>query len=1596
MTTNYVITTNEIKNELYNNVISQMFPNLNTNDKNILANGLYLIIDLLCVTFNMFDTRDLFLRQLRQNNYNDTFGLLLLLLPFINDDDGSKKKELNNLNELYITKMSNVKIDEKTPKYKYSNIQYNRCIRDKIQEITFDKKHFEQNLILLLDTIKYVSNKLYVNWIDVLPISLNEVKSLPIYKYTENKIINHQIVDWNPLNIYEYNNELLGGLSVDIIYETITNDFFESIKNIKWLIYDINNNNGYSPLILILSNILNLNKMIEYNKKYENITDEQRESFDKIWLDMINKYNSSENIIVISLSQTVNFGINNYLPIIKSLIMFFDKYYSEKEEASDDGYISLGEKYKNINDDEEAEFNVVKDNNINQSINSIKGNVIKHIYNYIFECITKFKLTYYGKKLIINNEIVPFTSRQSILDLISVSTGTILCTYKNLYNLGKSLCHYTNNNEYLMYPTIWRSLTKIQKQDILGRLNINSKTNNIQNWFNISRYIKKIYDINESMYVIEYNNAIFDFLQKNLTNYIFESMIIKGILSCFIPKANLTDTKLIGEKSNIPSIIKQDVFSQDGKYWNGAYYYLTGEKYSDMNTFNKKIKDITYKHWFDYNSSKDGRAWYSAYALNWVSQINFFHRYLNNRIIYTTGSTGVGKSTQVPKLLLYALKAIDYKNNGKIICSQPRQAPTQNNANIISLEMGVPIINQNEKNKEGPSNNFSIQYKHKVSKHINSQPGLTLSIVTDGLLIKEVMNPLLKKKNRDGQEIYTDNSYDIVIVDEAHEHNTNMDMILTFMKDALYYNNDIRLVIVSATMDDDEPIYRRYYRDINDNRLMPLSYHIWENKLDRINVDRRLHISPPGQTTRYRIDDYYVPGNDPIEQAIKVANETNNGDILLFEPGSGEIKKALDDLNAKTPPNMIAIPFYSDMPDEIRTFVQDIDDNKRKIKMSKIEPFEYIDKITTGSNSYSRVLIVATNIAEASITIDGLKYVIETGSQKTNIYDYKLGSSVLKLTPISESSRLQRRGRVGRTGPGSVYYMYKKGAMEETVSQYKINNEDLKLILFNYLIDNNKTTPLFNLKNDPNKNIINISTLKKMYTNGTHEIIMNQYFIGKEFYAYYGDDTQYDYSNSKVPHTNYFSKYTYDTLNDPLGDFYIIHPNENSFIRNLVGQIKEITEEGKKNGISFNANYENYLIFDKMNSFWDILKNINLIDNQYRKTVYGVLLYQLFEKLEGYNESFEQLISFVYSLVYECDEDIIRIFSMLRATRGEIRTIIEGKIINEKYRDQTESVKKLFGNDSKGEIFTILNIVNQFHKYIENKLNINYDSLKDTIILNLKNHILGQKQDELLEELIKTNSINNSTILDDKAYNKLIQTKYIEELIQRKLYEIKEDINTICNQMNIKSKTIFDYFKNYFILKKNKTVMLTLNKKDINITLLFNQIKKISIYINNPIIGCLLHGFPYNTVKQMGNSKFYISTYKPFLENVYSFPLISKGYAKNQIICDDKYLSDYVLYLNMRLDNKTIHFSSYVTEDEIKNIYQLYGCSYCNKTLPTIMATKINIPTDFNVLYNILYLYTHTLNELRNLCDYTKIKYLDCEETSISEIPLNMIKKLIF
>src|SRR5438034_1037828 len=123
---------NNFKNEIKINVINEVFPKLDNFEQNLLLDYLIKIIDVVSIKFNFdLSKRTIYENQFRQNNYRDSIGFLLMLLPFIDDSSGEKKKKLTSLNELYTKKEKVVDINKTEPKYIYSNLQYGRCIRNK-------------------------------------------------------------------------------------------------------------------------------------------------------------------------------------------------------------------------------------------------------------------------------------------------------------------------------------------------------------------------------------------------------------------------------------------------------------------------------------------------------------------------------------------------------------------------------------------------------------------------------------------------------------------------------------------------------------------------------------------------------------------------------------------------------------------------------------------------------------------------------------------------------------------------------------------------------------------------------------------------------------------------------------------------------------------------------------------------------------------------------------------------------------------------------------------------------------------------------------------------------------------------------------------------------------------------------------------------------------------------------------------------------------------------------------------------------------------------------------------------------------------------
>jgi ATP-dependent RNA helicase DHX8/PRP22 len=254
-------------------------------------------------------------------------------------------------------------------------------------------------------------------------------------------------------------------------------------------------------------------------------------------------------------------------------------------------------------------------------------------------------------------------------------------------------------------------------------------------------------------------------------------------------------------------------------------------------------------------------------------------------------------------------------------------------------------------------------------------PETRIKYMTDGILLREcLIDPELSK-------------YSIIMLDEAHERNINTDVLFGLMKKAIKARPDLKLIVTSATLDAEK--FSKYFFNC------PI-------------------FSIPGRT--YPVEILYTkePEPDYLDAALITIMQIHlaepAGDILLFLTGQEEIDTAAETLYERMKalgpmvPELIILPVYSALPSEMQS------------------------KIFDPAPPGARKVILATNIAETSITIDGIYYVVDPGFVKQNAYDPKLGMDSLVVVPISQAQARQRAGRAGRTGPGKCYRLYTEAA----------------------------------------------------------------------------------------------------------------------------------------------------------------------------------------------------------------------------------------------------------------------------------------------------------------------------------------------------------------------------------------------------------------------------------------------------------------------------------------------------------------------------------------------------------------------------------------
>ena len=261
-----------------------------------------------------------------------------------------------------------------------------------------------------------------------------------------------------------------------------------------------------------------------------------------------------------------------------------------------------------------------------------------------------------------------------------------------------------------------------------------------------------------------------------------------------------------------------------------------------------------------------------------------------------------------------------------------------------------------------------VAYKMRFADTSTSET--RIKVMTDGILLQEVKaDPLLSK-------------YSVIMVDEAHERSLNIDFILGLLKEIIAKRSDLKVVVSSATIN--TKVFSSFFFDAPIISIDAKTYPIAVNYM-------------PLKLKRDREDEYYSRINEIIHKDKK----NNPGDVLVFLPGEAEIKGLIEYL--KTAPyssNYQLYPLYG--------------------RLSKEEQ----EKVFTPTKEGKTKVVVATNIAETSITIDGITTVIDSGLAKVNYYNQKDFTSALVEQPISKSSANQRKGRAGRTRAGVCYRLY--------------------------------------------------------------------------------------------------------------------------------------------------------------------------------------------------------------------------------------------------------------------------------------------------------------------------------------------------------------------------------------------------------------------------------------------------------------------------------------------------------------------------------------------------------------------------------------------
>lgn len=408
---------------------------------------------------------------------------------------------------------------------------------------------------------------------------------------------------------------------------------------------------------------------------------------------------------------------------------------------------------------------------------------------------------------------------------------------------------------------------------------------------------------------------------------------------------------------------------------------FTGEPYKNI----YQSKNISYNSGAAIGKKVPNTYINNAYVWTNFPVYNFLTPIINsirtNQVTLICAGTGAGKTALVPQI---ALQAFNFQK--KVLCTVPKKKLAKKSSTFAAMNLDVDI------GKEVGYFYMGENVTSVDTKLIFTTPGSLKSRITGN-----TEDPYLSE-------------YECIILDEIHERSIETDQLLLMMKEIMEKRPEFRLILMSATVD--PTIFKNYYNQ-------SVSKKVTKNKIPSFTYN---YIDIPGKL--FKVDIYYLKKpvssfdlkNEIVQKIIHILTTTAGGDILVFikSGGDGNILCNLLQMEIKKRKLTDVNPFCV------------ILESKTSSEQSNlaIEEFQYTSELNATGRKYTRKVVMATNIAESSLTVKGVVYVIDNGYHLESSFFPKTGARSLIETRISQAAATQRKGRAGRTRDGFCYRMY--------------------------------------------------------------------------------------------------------------------------------------------------------------------------------------------------------------------------------------------------------------------------------------------------------------------------------------------------------------------------------------------------------------------------------------------------------------------------------------------------------------------------------------------------------------------------------------------